>query len=209
MSEPSRLETPNRIPLFPLSTVLFPGGLLPLRIFEPRYLDMVSETMRGGTPFGVVAIASGSEVGQPPDIYGLGTSARIVSFDQGDDGLLHIVAEGVHAFRVTGHDVAKNQLLMGEVDYEPPVDSAPLPARYTYLAELLKEIFENNREHVLHETWRLDDAMWIAYRLAEVLPLDVTDRLTVLDAAHMDDALAHLHVCLEAMRSRLSDAPGD
>ncbi len=205
MTTSSTDEPPRTIPLFPLQTVLFPDGLLPLRIFEPRYLDMVSESLRSGAPFGIVPIAAGSEVGQPPDIYGLGTTARIVSWDQGEDGLLQIVAEGIDVFRVIGHAIAQNQLLMGEVEYAEPVADAALPEPYAYLGQLLEEIFENNRAQILHENWRLDSARWVSYRLAEVLPIGVVDRLTVLESTEIEGALAHLDACLAEIRKQRRD----
>ena len=79
-----------RVPLFPLNTVLFPGGPLPLRIFESRYIDMISERMKADAPFGVLLIRSGQESG-PAKTYGVGTLARISDWYQGSDGLLDFV----------------------------------------------------------------------------------------------------------------------
>ena len=90
----------NDIPIFPLNTVVFPGGVLPLRVFERRYLGMVSECLRDGKGFGICAIRSGSEVGRAADCYAVGTLVSIQDFDQGEDGLLHIVAAGERRFRI-------------------------------------------------------------------------------------------------------------
>ena len=110
MNYPSSPEQP--IPLFPLSTVLYPDGLLPLRIFEPRYLDMISEALRNQSVFGIVPIRSGREVGETPDFFDVGTIAHIDSWDQGDDGLLHIQVLGGKSFRVTSNDVQINLSLI-------------------------------------------------------------------------------------------------
>ena len=101
-------DTPNasasgdqiQIPLFPLGTVLFPGGPLPLRIFEPRYLDMVSDCLRNDKAFGVCLIKDGREVGEPAQPFDVGTMAKIVDWDRTDDGLLAITALGTSRFRI-------------------------------------------------------------------------------------------------------------
>ena len=112
------------IPLFPLRTVLFPGGTLPLRIFEPRYVDMIGWCMREGKGFGVVLLREGSDVLDAGDsdrnaktaqIYDVGTQARIVDFDQADNGLLGIVAQGAEKFTVLGTDVARDGLMRARV----------------------------------------------------------------------------------------------
>ena len=89
-----------QVPLFPLNTVLFPGGVLPLRVFEARYMDMVRECMKGSDPFGVVLITRGSEVGAPASTESVGTLARIVAWDMPRLGLLHLRAVGSERFRI-------------------------------------------------------------------------------------------------------------
>ena len=99
-------------PLFPLQTVLFPGTLLPLRIFEARYLDMISASLRSSRPFGIVPIRIGHEVGKTPDFFPFGTLAMVESFDQGSDGLLHVRVLGTNRFRVERHEVQPDSLLV-------------------------------------------------------------------------------------------------
>jgi len=101
------------ISLFPLNTVLFPGGPLPLRIFEPRYLDMVSKSLKHSQPFGVCLIREGDETGRPAEPHPIGTFAHIVDWDQLSDGLLGITARGGERFFVNRYDVGTNQLLVG------------------------------------------------------------------------------------------------
>ena len=102
-------------PLFPLQTVFFPGTLLPLRIFEARYLDMISASLRTARPFGIVPIRSGHEVGATPDFFPFGTLATVESFDQGSDGLLHVRVLGTDRFRVENDPIAGLEQAVPEV----------------------------------------------------------------------------------------------
>jgi len=176
-------KLPGELPLFPLSTVLYPDGLLPLRIFEARYLDMVSASLREATPFGIVPILSGSEVGGQAEFHPYGTLATIAAWDQGRDGLLHIQVAGGATFQVHAHHSAPNGLLRATISVAPQVQDEPVPRQFAYLAKLLEEVFEQNREQVPYETWQLDSALWVARRLAEVLPMARADKIALLEAA--------------------------
>src|SRR5512144_1891243 len=114
----------QELPLFPLNTVLFPGGVLPLRIFEPRYLNMVSECMKADHGFGVVAIQEGSETGIAASFQKIGTLARIADFDRLEDGLLGITCQGGQRLQVMSHRVQADQLILGRVNFLP--DDPPL-----------------------------------------------------------------------------------
>ena len=114
----------EELPLFPLRTVLFPGGVLPLRLFEPRYVDMVSHCMRENIGFGVVLIRAGVEArssreDSQPDIFEVGTEARIVDFNQADNGLLGIVSHGSRKFAIKETREQSDHLLIGEVEFLP------------------------------------------------------------------------------------------
>ncbi len=174
--------------LFPLHTVLFPGGRLPLRIFETRYVDLVRDCMKRGTGFGVVAIRDGQEAGAPAVPYGLGTLAEIVDWDRGPDGLLHIVARGTTRFRVNATRTRPNGLLEAEVDW---LDDLPpphaLPGGFMHLSDLLNKLLEG--DHGASD-WR-DDALGLVYRLAERVPLELGARVALLEtrpvAAHLGE----------------------
>ena len=105
----------NRLPLFPLNTVLFPGGLLPLKIFEPRYLDLVSDCMRNNTGFGICLISEGQEAGEPATVHEIGTMVNIVDWERRSDGLLGILVHGERRFRVKSTRTEKNGLLVADV----------------------------------------------------------------------------------------------
>lgn len=166
------------LPLFPLGTVLFPGGLLPLRIFEPRYLDLVRECGRQGSGFGVCLILDGQEVGVPAMPAALGCEARIVDFASTDDGLLGITVQGGRRFHVEQTRVRDNGLIVAEVQWQPEPESARIRPEHQLLATLLERILE--RADADFERSGLEDAAWVGWRLAEWLPLQMTDRQVLL-----------------------------
>lgn len=190
------MSTIQELPLFPLNTVLFPGGVLPLRIFETRYLDMVSACLRTDTGFGVVTIHQGNEAGsQPISIHPIGTLARIVDFDPLDDGLLGITCLGVQRLRVVGHRVQSDQLLFGQVQWLPDdPQQSPLPA-HEPLVRVLRDLLENE-EQAPHNrffvpNWK--DAAWVGNRLAELLLLPLQIRQGLLE---MTDPRQRLDILL-------------
>jgi Lon protease-like protein len=174
----------NDIPLFPLNTVLFPGGVLPLRIFEARYVDMIGECMRTQTGFGVCAIRSGSEVGRAADCYAVGTLASIQDFDTGEDGLLHIIARGERRFRIVDKRIEPGKLLRARIAWLEDSGSETLPDNRRPLADFLAKLLERAGEPYTGLTTDYDNAAWVAGRLTELLPfaLDDKQRLLELDA---------------------------
>jgi len=178
------------MPLFPLASVLFPGGQLQLRIFEPRYLDLVRECTRYGTGFGVCLILQGQEVGEPAVPAAIGTIARINDFHRDDDGLLGIVAEGGARFRVARSRVRSDGLLRGDVEVWPSEPEQQVPVEFALLQTILERLIETMAPH-----WRdaprdaYDDASWLGFRLAELLPLDAGEQQRMLE---LDDPVRRL-----------------
>ena len=168
------------VPIFALGTVLFPEGSLSLRVFEPRYVDMISECMRQSQPFGVACIQTGSEVGKAPSIHPVATYARIVDFDRLDDGLLGITAIGEQRFQVSNTRVQPDQLLIAEAVTPLAADEVlKIPSKLTHLCQIAKEIFKVSGQTLspqqpLH-------AGWVANRIAEVLPLDSEVKQALLE----------------------------
>lgn len=171
----------TELPLFPLNTVLFPQGPLSLRIFEPRYVDMIGRCMRESTPFGVVAIRSGGEVGAVEVTAELGTTARVVDFSQLPDGLLGIMCEGDRKFRLLRRWQRPDGLHLGEIEYVPAEQSLEIPEEHQHLAELLSKVLPELGEPYASLPTKLTDASWVGCRLAEILPLSLEDRLGLLD----------------------------
>jgi len=159
------------IPLFPLGTVLFPGGLLPLRIFETRYIDLVRRCLRHDFGFGVVLIRQGVEAGGPALTYDVGTYARIVDFSQQPDGLLGIRAAGERRFRIVERRRARDGLNVADVEWLPADVPQPLPEEFAELGPALDAILAQVGEPYASLERRLDDAAWVAGRLAEILPI--------------------------------------
>ena len=172
------------LPLFPLRTVLFPGGLLPIKIFEARYVDMATACIKDASPFGVCLLTHGQEVappGSPQAFAAIGTEARIVRFDMPQQGILHVVCEGGARFRVQRHDVRRDNLAVGEVS--PLADEAPstLGAEYAPLAKLLEIIAERVGPDNFPSDRRYDDGSWVSYRLVELLPLPLSIKQSMLE----------------------------
>ncbi|HVY82623.1 MAG TPA: LON peptidase substrate-binding domain-containing protein [Steroidobacteraceae bacterium] len=186
----TRPAHPADIPLFPLNTVLFPGGPLPLRIFEPRYVDMVRYCMREHAPFGVVLIRAGFEAGGAvTSTAEVGTSARIVDFFQMPDGLLGIRCVGERKFKVLERRVQSDGLNMGTVEWTPAERAAELPAEYSHLAALLRKVLPELGEMYESVPKHFDDAGWVSARLAEILPIHLAEKQLCLELA---DPLARL-----------------
>lgn len=186
----SASESTAEIPLFPLNTVLFPGGPLPLRIFEPRYVDMVRYCMRERAPFGVVLIRAGVEAGgEVTRTAEVGTSARIVDFFQMPDGLLGITCLGERKFRVVDRRVQSDGLNMGTVEWAAPERAADLPSEYVHLAQLLKKVLPELGDMYQSVPKHFDDAGWVSARLAEILPVNLAEKQTCLE---LEDPLQRL-----------------
>lgn len=179
----------SEIPLFPLNTVMFPGGPLPLRIFEPRYVDMVRHCMREDSAFGVVLIRAGGEVGAVTRTAEVGTSARIVDFSSLPDGLLGISCLGERRFRVLRRWCQEDGLNVGEVEWLPEAQPVALPPETSFLSDLLRRVLPELGEMYTNVPRRFDDAGWVGARLVEILPLSLGDKQALLE---LDDPLARL-----------------
>lgn len=190
--------TLSEIPLFPLNTVLFPGGPLSLRIFEPRYVDMVAERMRGDEPFGVCLIRDGNEAGEAATPYEVGTLARVVDFQRFEDGILGINALGEGRFRVLSTRVKPNQLLIGQIESLPDEPKKALTEEHAAISELVRTLVD--RTGPLYESVpkRYDDPTWLGYRLAEVLPIPLTRKQQFLE---LDNPLLRLDQIGDVLRA--------
>ena len=183
----------HSLPLFPLGTVLFPGGLLPLRIFEVRYLDMIGRCQRANAPFGVVSLTQGHEVRQPgapaESFAEVGTLARITELSTPQPGLMLLRAEGLHRFRITARSQLKHGLWVADV--ESIADDLPVPVppdlqtSAQALSRLLHSLQDKEPQQVppIATPWHLDDCGWVANRWCELLPVPqpLKQRLMALD----------------------------
>ena len=179
----------KRIPLFPLNNVLFPGGVLPLRIFEPRYLEMISTCMKEGSGFGIVLILSGHEVGEAAKTYEVGSYARIIDWNLRDDGLLGISVQSEGRFRILSSKVQPNQLIHAEVELLEEPQALAFPKEYSAAIDLLRDIINKVGGHYAELEPRYDDPLWVSGRLAELLPIELLQKQHLLQ---MDDPLQRL-----------------
>ncbi len=179
------------LPLFPLHTVLFPGGRLPLKLFEQRYLEMAKECLRTNAAFGVCLILEGREVGEPALPAMIGCTARIATWDMPQLGVLNVRALGEQRFRVIDHRTEKNGLIRAEVELLAPEKDAALPPHLALGAQLLKRVIESQAEDLVERPCRYDSCSWVSARLAELLPLPLATKQELLE---LDSGLARLEV---------------
>jgi len=160
----------QRIPIFPLRTILFPGSKLPLRIFEPRYLDMVSACMRSKKEFG---IALSRKVPQPGmlETYTTGTLATIIDWNQGNDGLLGITVLGTNKFKLLSMIKQEDGLNIGEIKIIEREEDFKAPPNFDNMISLLEAILDDNNLHDDSEKF-FESASWVSFRYAEILPLN-------------------------------------
>ena len=185
-----------KIPLFPLNVVLFPEGELKLRIFEPRYIDMVSDCLRNDTGFGVCLIQEDKDMGKSADFFSMGTYAKIIDWSQMEDGLLGIVIKGEKRFRVNSHKSSKNNLRVGEIDWLSDDDN-PMPASYQNFSDLLKEIVVRYELPIGNMPDRFDEANWVSERLAELLPFDLPIKQEILEMNSASNRFEYMETLLK------------
>lgn len=183
------------LPLFPLHTVLFPGGRLPLKLFEQRYLEMAKECLRTNAAFGVCLILEGREVGEPAIPARIGCTARIATWDMPQLGVLNVRALGEQRFRVIDHRTEKNGLLRAEVELLAPEQDAELPPRLALGAQLLRRVIESQAD-LVEPPCRYDSCNWVSARLAELLPLPLATRQELLEIYTGLERLEALHAAL-------------
>ncbi|QBG95002.1 ATP-dependent protease [Xanthomonas oryzae] len=188
----------SALPLFPLHNVLLPGAAMGLRVFERRYLDLVRESGRNGTSFGVCLILDGTEVGAPATPAAFGTEVRIEDFDVGADGVLVLRLRGTRRFQVQRSRIRDNGLVVGEVNWCEPDSDDELRPEHSLLATVLERMLEQvGGQFASVGPGLLDQAAWVGWRLAELLPLTEQQRLSLLQ---QDDPHQRLNQLLAWMQ---------
>ncbi len=192
------------LPLFPLDTVLFPGCLLDLQIFEARYLDMIGRCMKQGEGFGVVCILEGEQVGKaPPVVASIGCEALIRDFVQQDNGLLGIRVEGVRRFELTQTEVQKDQLMLGHVHWLAEQPDSPLAEQDDDLLALLLALGEHPMVEALDMPRAVDGRQSLANQLAYLLPFMEEDKLDLLAIDSPQERLVEIQRLLERIQGEL------
>jgi hypothetical protein len=178
---------PSALPLFPLKTVLFPGGVLPLKVFEQRYITMTKACLKDDSPFGVCLLTRGDEVFGAAAAKAelafapIGTLARITAWDMPQLGILHLRTEGATRFQVQAHTIAEDGLVVGQVTPLAPEPALALPDAFQPLASLLELLINRVGKENFPAELALTDASWVSYRLAEILPLPLPIKQSMLE----------------------------
>ncbi len=188
-----------RLPLFPLNTVLFPGSLLPLKIFEQRYLDMAAACLKAQTPFGICLIDKGSEVGGGAVPHPVGTLASIASWEMEQLGILMITARGGRRFRILDSQTGPGNLLEATVELLAETGPTPLPPERERLLPLLRRVVGDLGSERMPEPHRYDEAEWVGFRITEVLPIQNLAKQKLLE---LDDPLARLEILEKYLSQR-------
>jgi uncharacterized protein len=198
--------TLQSLPLFPLSTVLFPGGLLSLRVFEVRYLDMIAKCRKAGAPFGVVSLTEGSEVRQPGSTEAfaqVGTLATIHEIESPQAGLMLVRATGAQRFRITASDQLKHGLWVADVERLQSDMAVAVPEDLQPTAEALQRLIQSLQlrpgaaaSMPLLPPWKLDDCGWVANRWCELLPLPVPLKQRLME---LDNPLVRLELVSDVL----------
>jgi hypothetical protein len=179
----------TELPLFPLKTVLLPSNKLRLKIFEPRYLDMIARCMREESKFGVVLIYKGEESLSDTDIYSVGTTATISDWENRADGLLSITALGIERFQIKSTHIQSDGLTIAEIEILKDTETSEMPEQYTYMQELLHHI-SAQEGRIPNENQSFSE---ILYQLIYWLPLESNLKQRLLEIADGSDRAAILH----------------
>lgn len=191
----SRMERFTDLPLFLLHTVLFPEDRLPLRVFEARYLDMISDCLRKERPFGVCLIRQGQEIGEPAEPVKIGTLASIEQWDMTQPGVLDIVVRGGPRFELERSRL-KGKLVVGDARLWSEEQSGDIPDDYDDLPQLLEQIIDKYEAKSIRPPYRLADARWVGMRLASILPVEPTVKQEWLEVRDPMARLASIRLTL-------------
>jgi len=203
--------TESWLPLFPLNTVLFPQGVLPLKVFEARYTDMIRDCMKNEAPFGVVLIKSGSEVGAAAEPEAIGTLAYIKQWDMENLGVLLLRTEGGARFRIVKTRVLDDNRLEAQVEMLAPDEAPPVSDIHVRCAKTLKIVMDEinakgnaeqgeNFDSPFGQPARFDDAGWVANRWCEILPIPLKARQKLMELEDAQSRLSVVHQYLQQHR---------
>ncbi|HUX32124.1 MAG TPA: LON peptidase substrate-binding domain-containing protein [Thiobacillus sp.] len=190
-----------RLPLFPLNAVIFPGGRLPLRIFEQRYLDMVKQAIADDTPFGICAIREGAETGAPAVPYTVGTRVHVTDWDMPQPGILHIDTQAEERFVIRSTRAEPDGLLTGSVEAVSVEPASAIPAELELAVEILRHIIGEYGTAHFPAPHEFDNAVWVGFRLSEVLPLKLSVKQNLLE---MNDSAMRLRILTEFLKKQVN-----
>ena len=187
------------ISLFPLNTVLFPGSVLPLKIFEQRYLDMAAVCLKESKPFGICLIDGGNETGLAAKPHSVGTLAKIINWEMEQLGILLVTTQGDRRFRIIDQEIGPNQSLTARVEIIPDNGPLPLPRERQRLLPLLQRVIKDLGNERIPLPHHLDEAEWVGYRITEVLPIQNLAKQKLLE---LEDPIARLEILEKYLSQR-------
>jgi Lon protease-like protein len=187
------------LPIFPLGTVLYPGGLLPLKIFEQRYLEMTKACLRDGSGFGVCRIREGLEVGAPAVPDAIGCTATIAEWEMPHPGIFNLRCRGGQAFRILDRTVQPDGLIRATVEMLDDAAGEAEAEAALLCRRVLEQIVRRVGRQYFFPPPEYENQRWVSYRLAEVLPLDIGDRQTLLEMREDGERLRLLQALLKRM----------
>ena len=187
------------LPLFPLQTVVFPGGLLPLKVFEPRYMEMVTKVISERASFGICAIHEGRETDVSVKHHAVGTQVKVIDWDMPQQGILHIQTQALERIVVRASHKESNGLLVGEVDDVSAEPITAVPPELALSVEILHQIINELGAEKFAQPHDYNNAVWVSYRLSEVLPLKLSIRQNLLE---MNDSPARLAILTDFLKKQ-------
>lgn len=188
----------DSLTIFPLHSVLFPFGRMQLRIFEARYMDLIAQCMQNQSCFGICLIEEGEEVGAAAMPHRVGVEARIVDYDMDQPGVLGITVRGMRRFRIESQSVDAQQRVVAQVNWLAEPTGEPVSAAHADVLPLLRAIAADPGQKVIAAPHQFDDASWVGYRYAEVLPIPALARQRLLE---LDDPALRLSIIHEYLLS--------
>lgn len=177
------------MPIFPLTAIVLPEGRMPLRLFEPKYINMVKNCFKTDTGFGICLIKNRNAIAHMPMPFPQGTHVKLVDFDQGDDGLLHIVVEGMQEFNLLSCEPNEDELLIGDVSFIEHSELNVMPESFEELATKLETILDYVEPNLQYPEKHLDNPTWVCNRLLELLPISPTSKFELLQLPSADARL--------------------
>ena len=189
------------LPLFPLNAVVFPGGRLPLKVFEQRYLEMVKQAIATGSPFGICAIHAGTETGAPATPYSVGTRVHITDWDMPQTGILHIDTHAQERFVIRSTRTEPSGLLIGAVEPVSAESAIAIPDDLELAVEILRHIIDEYGDAHFPAPHDFGNAVWVGYRLSEVLPLKLSIKQNLLE---MNDSITRLRILTEFLKKQIN-----
>ena len=171
----------DSLPIFPLKSIVLPGGLFPLRIFERRYLDMVRDSIKNESCFCI------------DDVYPIASLVKIIDWNQLEDGLLGITVEGINLVDIKSSELNENNLLKGDVSNIKPEKEYMIPEKYRLLSKFYRKIHPGIKNFIDYKKERYSDASWVGYRLTECLPLDLSTKAKLISSNDAIERLEKIH----------------